>query len=63
MHKVTVEIELEAERPSQRGPTLVAVGVFGPRIARVRASQQWARRGCDTAEFSLIDAHGVEVVS
>lgn len=55
-HTVTVEIESD-EPPSKSGRFLVAVGVFGPGIAKVRVSQTWAERQ------SLIPAQGIEVAS
>lgn len=54
---VTVEIELEAERPSQRGQTLVAVGVLGPRVAKIRVSSEYHAR----QSLLAIDAEGVAV--
>lgn len=57
-------IEIEAERPSsQRGATLIAVGVLGPGSARIRVSQQYVERSCESGEFPLVDAHGIKVAS
>lgn len=57
------EIELVNERPSQRGQTLVAVGILGPGIARIRVSQRYVERSCESSAFFLADAHGVEVLA
>ncbi len=54
---VTVEIELEAERPSQRGRTLVAVGVLGPRVAKIRVSSEYHARQV----AATVDADGVAI--
>jgi hypothetical protein len=55
-HTVTVEFE-SYETPRKSDHYLVAVGVFGPGITKVRVSRTWAERQ------ALLDTHGIEVAS
>lgn len=64
MVQTLVDIVLENERPSsQRGATLIAVGVLGPGSAHMRVSRQYVERSCESGEFPLVDVHGIAVAS
>lgn len=55
MTKVTVEFEIDEKRSGKRH--LVAVGIIGPGVRKIRVSQEWHERQ------SLIPAKGYEVKS
>lgn len=55
MKKVTIEFETELQRAGER--RLVAVGIIGPGVRKIRVSQEWHERQ------SLIQVDGCEVKS
>lgn len=55
MKKVTIEFEIDEKRAGKR--RLVAVGIIGPGVRKIRVSQEWHERQ------SLIQAEGEAVAS